>query len=294
MSFVVTLTDVRPSPRFDGNPWVTARIEEAPTIDGAWALIDSIDLAPLDVDPSKPREHSLTTANAQIAGGWYRVTFVDGDGNTETAPVARTQDGSLPPTPDDVRERSRFLKRALPGEPFDEGVEADLAAAVAEATAWVQTITYRILDPLLVMPDVPLEPVPLGMVPLAVRAVRLVTERGIVLADPDFVEEAAQGKRLRGFTAGPYSESYFAPGDLHVRAHVQGRPQMDTEPAIDQVLWALATEDARLQWIAYATGQHVPAAAVTEFDHRRWPGSYGVSSFGRGVGVGGRFGPDGF
>lgn len=264
-------------------------MEESANPDGPWALIDTLPLLPLDADPSHPAVRSLTTDEAQIEDGWYRLTFVDAGGALDIVEVARTVNGSLPPQPDEIRRRSKLLQRELPEEPFDPDVEDTLAALVQESAAWVQTVTWRILDPTLTIPEATLEAVPPGLVPLAMRAVRLVAERGVMTADADFVAESAQGRRLRGFTAGPYSESYFAPGDLVVKASAGGRPMMDPDAQIDAVLWALATEGAREQWIAYATGQHPPAGAVTEFDGRRWPGGYGgMTRFRAGVG------PDGF
>jgi hypothetical protein len=233
VSFVVTLTGVRPAARFDLVPWEEVRIEESAAADGPWTLIDTLSLAPFDADPSHPAVRSLTTDEAQIEDGWYRLTFVDGNGAIEVVDVARTVNGSLPPQPDEIRRRSKLLQRELPEEPFDPDVEDALAAAVQESAAWVQTVTWRILDPSLTMPDVALEAVPTGLVPLAMQAVRLVAERGVSTADAEFVADSAQGRRLRGFTAGPYSESYFAPGDLVVKASSQGRPMMDPDARID-------------------------------------------------------------
>jgi len=109
------------------------------------------------------------------------------------------------------------------------------------------------------------------LIPAALRAVVLKAEAMVVGDDPVLVAQIAAGRRLRGFTAGPYSESYFSPSEL-VWKH--GRPQVDPNPALDEVLWLLMTEDCREQFIAWATGIQVPAGAFSEFDYRREAGGF--------------------
>jgi hypothetical protein len=73
-----------------------------------------------------------------------------------------------------------------------------------------------------------------------------------------------------------------------------GRPQIVDDPDLDDVLWTLATQDARDTLIALASGQQLPAAMVSTFNYA-----------GRGAGRGGSrraftpetgwlSGPDGF
>lgn len=87
--YVVTLTGFRPTPRYDSIPWTDARIDEGPTIEGPWTAIETITLVP-DEDPTRPAARDLTTEEATLAMGWYRVTFIDGDGDTSnpTSPVS--------------------------------------------------------------------------------------------------------------------------------------------------------------------------------------------------------------
>lgn len=78
MSQVITFVDYRPPARFDSQAWVQARVEEAATAAGPWALIDTLDLDPLDVDPTQPAARSLTTDQASDDPAlWYRLTFID-------------------------------------------------------------------------------------------------------------------------------------------------------------------------------------------------------------------------
>src|SRR4051795_8358217 len=78
---VVTLY-FTPIERGDGVSWSQARIEEAPAATGPWTLIDTLALAP-DINPINPQERRLTTSNATLPEGWYRVTFADALGITE-------------------------------------------------------------------------------------------------------------------------------------------------------------------------------------------------------------------
>lgn len=82
MSQVVSFARYRPAPRFDGIPWTQAKIEEAESSIGPWALIDTIDLDPVDADPSKPATRNLTTTEGSDGIFWYRVVFTDASGDT--------------------------------------------------------------------------------------------------------------------------------------------------------------------------------------------------------------------
>lgn len=100
---VRSFTEFAPIARYDGHPWYTARIQEAPDADGApgtWETIDTIDLSTnglgLDTDPTQPAVRNLTTENASddtTAVWWYRIVFVDGTGDQEqpTDPVATNE-----------------------------------------------------------------------------------------------------------------------------------------------------------------------------------------------------------
>jgi hypothetical protein len=91
--FIVTLEGFIPLPRFDGEPFLNARIEEASTADGPWGDLGLFPLSPLDADPSNPMARSFTVDNATLEHGWYRVVFIDADADTVTVgPVQNVLD----------------------------------------------------------------------------------------------------------------------------------------------------------------------------------------------------------
>jgi hypothetical protein len=174
------------------------------------------------------------------------------------------------PTPDQLRADSDLLTDKLPddnGGPHD----LKLAARAELAAAVVASITGRQIDPI----EEGVE-VPPGMVSLAIHAVARMVERRIIQGAAQLAENTASGRLLRSFSAGPYSESYFAPGELTSK---NGRPQMDGDPDLDDTLWALATDDARDEWIAWATGVQAPAGVISAFNYNR-RGNAGVRDFG--------------
>jgi len=91
MSQVVSFVDYLPAPRYDGNPWTQAQIEEGATAVGPFTLIDTITLDPVDPDPAHPLWRSFTTELASdTAELWYRIVFLDGTGD-DTLPTAAVQ-----------------------------------------------------------------------------------------------------------------------------------------------------------------------------------------------------------
>lgn len=184
------------------------------------------------------------------------------------------------PTPAQVRARSALLAERYPepDPPADES--ATFVAAIEDSAAVVGSLTGRLIEPLTEG-----EEVPQGLVGIAVRATARMAELMDSEGSADAADSTARGERLRGFSAGPYSEQYFAPGDLVLK---DGRPQFSPDPTLDRLLWALATELAIEELLALVRGQHAPAGAVSEFDYRKMGGGY----FGRSRGVSG--GPDGF
>lgn len=85
---VVTLTDYEPNERFDANPWTQARVEGATAAEGPFTAIETIDLDPVDSDPTNPATRNFTTTQATTES-WFRVVFIDADGNEDaTEPVS--------------------------------------------------------------------------------------------------------------------------------------------------------------------------------------------------------------
>lgn len=181
------------------------------------------------------------------------------------------------PTAAQVRERSALLRKRYGASAGPH--EADLLAAIEDAAVVVASLTGRRIDPYTDGVEVPP-----GLVGIAVRAVARMAELMDTEGGADFADVAARGRRLRGFTAGPYSESYFSPGDLVIAKGA--RPQFSPDPTLDRLLWALATEDAIDALLALTTGVQPPAGAVSSFDYRKMAG--GLYGGRRGVG------PDGW
>lgn len=274
-------------------------MQEAGAPDAAWLDIDTQALPSPDADPSAPAARSVTTTQAVLSTGWYRLVFLDAGGNpSEPSEVVRSSiDSEMPPDPDDVRDASPLLRVKYPRPATNPDQAGDLRRITYQATALVQSITWRLIDPTLGCPAPPdegqCEIVPNELAPVALQAIARMAERIQVTTDPAFAEQVATGRRLRGFTAGPYSESYFAPGEFARRGATQGRPAMDSDDALDAALWALATEDARDYFVWRATGVAPPSAEVTSFDYRRQSLGYGSGALGWPGGYG-RGGPDGF
>lgn len=169
------------------------------------------------------------------------------------------------PTRAEIRERSRLLRGRYPETPAGGAETDDLDVAVEDASFLVASITGRKIGT-----ESGVE-VPADLVSVAKRAVALKAEHLDTAAAEESAEEAASGRRLRSISAGPWSESYFAPGELIVKG---GVPQLDPDPRLAELLWALCTEEMREEYLALFTGKPAPAGAATEFDYRRWAGGY--------------------
>jgi hypothetical protein len=119
MAQVITFERFAPIRRFDGIPWTTARIEEAPYSTGPWTPIDTKTLSPVDDDPSEPIPRSLTTELASDAPAlWYRIVFEDGTGDeTEpTDPIQNIDPPHLYVTADELKQTMEIGDTALDAE----------------------------------------------------------------------------------------------------------------------------------------------------------------------------------
>lgn len=182
------------------------------------------------------------------------------------------------PTATEIRARSKLLRGRYPAASPEP---ADLLAAILDAAAVTGALTGRLIVPLTVG-----EEVPDGLVGVALRAIARMAELMDTEGEATFADVAARGRRLRGFTAGPYSEQYFSPGELIVSKGA--RPQFSPDPTLDRLLWALATQEVIDALLALTSGVQPPAGMATEFDYRGSGGRY----FGGDVRAG--IGPDGF
>lgn len=135
---VVTFLDYQPPQRFDGIPWTAARIEEAATEDGAYSLIETVALAPLDADPTEPAYRSFTTENGTAPAYWYRVVFADADGDLSqaTAPVHNAAGaGTYGAVYTTVEELGRVLGKPNP-TPAEHAAMVRVLQAAADEINW--------------------------------------------------------------------------------------------------------------------------------------------------------------
>jgi len=85
---VISLTDYKPMPRYDGQAWAVARIEGAPEQSGPWAQVEAFPLDPIDDDPSQPQTRNFTVAYDDATVEWLRLVWVDQSGNQDaTLPI---------------------------------------------------------------------------------------------------------------------------------------------------------------------------------------------------------------
>lgn len=274
---LISIEHTRPAKRFDAVPFTHATMQEAPEFGGPWTDIETFDLSlalwgGLDGNPASPIYRKFSTTNALLASGFYRIVWKDGLGTEDAGdPVGRSQPGVLPPDLVEVRSRSPLLRAKYPENAADEQLDIDLQMWIDAAVPLIEAITCRRLNDTL--PD--------DLVEIGFRAVVLKVEQLATSGAAAQAEAMAAGKRLRSISAGPWSESYFAPGELVVK---NGAPMMDPDPRLHEALWALATEECREAFLALATGVQTPAGAVAAFDYRK---------MGRRVG-GREYGPDGW
>jgi hypothetical protein len=131
---VVTLEYFRPPRRYDGLPWTQARVEEATTATGTFSEIETFTLSPVDADPENPDARNFTTELASDDEGlWYRVVFLDADGDEAqpTTPVQNVVE-DVPVPFATVNELARILKIRSPTEEQENAMERVMLAAAGE------------------------------------------------------------------------------------------------------------------------------------------------------------------
>jgi hypothetical protein len=125
---LISLTDYRPMPRYDGVSWEAARIEGTDDPEGTWATITTVTFDEPDADPTKPVERNFTIALEDPTIAWLRVVFIDGDGEQDlTNPVATTGVTSELAT---IRDIALRLGRYL-----TESEEVQAASLITSATS---------------------------------------------------------------------------------------------------------------------------------------------------------------
>jgi hypothetical protein len=137
MGIIVSFEDFTPAARYDSIAWETVEIEEAATEDGSYSLIDTLTLSPVDADPTNPASRDFSTANGTADDQWYRVRFVDGDGNTSeyTEPIKNVQDDTYAVAYATPTELARILKINTPSADQTTAMERVLTSAALEIDA---------------------------------------------------------------------------------------------------------------------------------------------------------------
>jgi hypothetical protein len=89
MPTVVTLPEITPLPRYDSTPWADVQVEESAGSLGPFTIIDTQTLSPIDSTPSNPAPRRVTTNDATLPNGYYRLVFRDATLATWTSEVLR-------------------------------------------------------------------------------------------------------------------------------------------------------------------------------------------------------------
>jgi len=137
MGIIVSFEDFPPAARYDSIPWETVEIEEGASETGAFTLIDTLTLSPVDADPTNPASRDFSTANGTADDQWYRVRFVDANGDTSeyTEPIKNVQDDTYAVAYATADELARILKIRTPSADQTAAMNRVLTAAALEIDA---------------------------------------------------------------------------------------------------------------------------------------------------------------
>jgi hypothetical protein len=166
MSFVLTFSKYKPSPRQDGLLWTQVVIQQAAVADpatgepGAWATIDTKPIAPY-ADPTDPPTLSFTTELATAVPGWYRIVFQDASGDEELTLPRLFSGATFRPSTRDVaayiKNRTVDRNNNFLGDFNNLGVASGGTAVTAdEVEDLIQKAEHRVLSLLDVDPNVPI------------------------------------------------------------------------------------------------------------------------------------------
>lgn len=194
---VVSFVDYTPVARFDENPWTDARIEGSDTADGPWAALETIALDPVDPDPANPQTRNLTTEEATDET-WFRVVFVDADGDESATDPVRfpTPNAALRPA---LREVGAII-RAYTRSDASGGTAGTFTDNTSPTAAEVQEdITNATAEVALRLPD-DLAGLDEEIVPFARRLAAIRAAMYVIISlqsDQDSSEDSAYD-RLKG------------------------------------------------------------------------------------------------
>ena len=134
MPFTRTFESYSPPRRYDGQPFTIAEIREAATEDGSYTTIESINLFPVDADPTAPASRNFTTALATIVDGWYVIRWVDAGGSSfDSDPVQYVTTGDSSAT--EIKEKIGRMVESTSEPTLSDTDLDDLVDAAARADA---------------------------------------------------------------------------------------------------------------------------------------------------------------
>jgi hypothetical protein len=133
MATVVTFLDYTPPERADSVPWTQVEIHESESVDGSYALIDTLTLVP-DPDPMLPAARDFTTILGTGEDLWYKVRFLDASaGTSEYSDPVQNVSEDFEATPyATVEELARWLNIRNPTADQEAIMERVLSAAAFE------------------------------------------------------------------------------------------------------------------------------------------------------------------
>lgn len=108
MSTVVFERTYPPS-NLGGLPWTQIRVEESDQRDGVWLQIDSQSIPPLTVDPASEAPMTVTTGQARMDSGWYRIVWANAAAQTALGDLLYNAPSSA--TPSTI---ARLVKSLMP------------------------------------------------------------------------------------------------------------------------------------------------------------------------------------
>lgn len=139
----------------------------------------------------------------------------------------------------------------------------------------LQVLVDRAIEYVLRVTGQTLDSIPEALTNTWQEAVQRRTEQLAFKAQEDEAETAGDFELINNFSAGSYSETRRGMGET------EKAKQINPWPLLHELLWGLATDDARDAWLEYwEGGTMAPAFDVTEVDWNYYgpPGDYGYPS----------------
>lgn len=166
------------------------------------------------------------------------------------------------PTTDEIRLWSQlnFARYGYADDP-------KLANVIDRSSAYVCWVTGQRVDaPLL---DASMSPTgnPLDLEPIMDQAIQMRVEQVVLQGRTGYLGSAAEMDVIQSFSAGSYSEQR-ARGGFASRTGAAEK-SINKWPSLEELLWMLMTEERFAFWLAFVSGQPIPASWVEEINWTR-------------------------